>query len=171
MLHILSSRQGFALSPSVALTAGSVLLPAEYKQTSLLQSMTRIHSRLGFYFFSCFSFSLVLTAPGVSGEVWRVGSGLVNPLSHGSRQIRGTAKQLEAVMQLPPRPSQGEESTHGNVCVPPALSRSHQGSQRACSLLAEHAAPAISANGSQARAGSAEDAPELQIYSAILLCK
>lgn len=56
VLHILSSRQGFALSPSVALTAGSVLLPAEYKQTSLLQSMTRIHSRLGFYFFLLFFF-------------------------------------------------------------------------------------------------------------------
>lgn len=50
VLHILSSRQGFALSPSVALTAGSVLLPVEYKQTSLLQSMTGIHSRLGFFF-------------------------------------------------------------------------------------------------------------------------
>lgn len=36
MLHILSSRQGFALSPSVALTAGSAPLPLEYKQTSPL---------------------------------------------------------------------------------------------------------------------------------------
>lgn len=31
VLPILSSRQGFALSPSVALTAGSALLPVEYK--------------------------------------------------------------------------------------------------------------------------------------------
>lgn len=85
VLHILSSRQGFALSPSVALTADSALLPVEYKQTSLLQSMTGIHSRLGFFF--CFSFSLVLDASGVSGEVLRVGSQLLNPLSSRSRQL------------------------------------------------------------------------------------
>lgn len=86
VLHILSSRQGFALSPSVVLTAGSALLPVEYKQSSPLQSMTGIHSRL-FIFFFLSAFLLLLDAPGVSGEVLRVGNQLLKPLSLRSRQL------------------------------------------------------------------------------------
>ena len=160
VLHVLSSRQGFALSRSVALTAGSALLPGEYKQTSPVAEHDRNSFQAGFgdFFFSCFSFSLVLDAPGVSGAVLRVGSQLFSPLSPGSRRETAlaegrTAEQRRAAKRFPSRDRVGgEEPTRRDACVPPSLSTSHQGSRRVCSPLAERTAPAISANGSQARA-------------------